>query len=421
MIILQIIFADECTEAEDRCWHMQHFACFECDQQLGGQRYVMKEDKPYCCLCFERCFSEFCDTCFKQIGVDQGQMTHGGQHWHANEQCFKCYACCKPLLGSAFLPKNGVTYCSIDCSRGISGNRNSVDSANDSITSNNSKEDIKVWVQMDSYQTEGSHKPSNTVCVRESPLPLNTTDTYKSNTDNSEGYGSLQTQQDFSVRNSLQKMVERQNSIGDSDTNREELCTSLTASSLQRAPLPMHKSVTFSQLTEVDKANQQLQVKDSKMNPIIRKPLVTRRASLPSNLASMTLLEKSPSGRKHLSKRLSRAQKAERAERLGIQRSTLAECLPEEACSSCCSSSDDSDGDDAYDAEVIRSKGLRVGQIGRGASPLTTYPFQPIGRRNSSTKSLPLLTRQNSFGLSGHQISRQNSKSKSKNGNCAVQ
>lgn len=34
----QIILADECTEAEGRAWHMKHFACFECDKQLGGQR-----------------------------------------------------------------------------------------------------------------------------------------------------------------------------------------------------------------------------------------------------------------------------------------------------------------------------------------------------------------------------------------------
>lgn len=38
IFIFQIILADECTEAEGRAWHMKHFACFECDKQLGGQR-----------------------------------------------------------------------------------------------------------------------------------------------------------------------------------------------------------------------------------------------------------------------------------------------------------------------------------------------------------------------------------------------
>ncbi|XP_064605084.1 prickle-like protein 1-B [Liolophura sinensis] len=113
----EIIFADECTEAEGRSWHMKHFCCFECDRQLGGQRYIMKEGRPYCCQCFEVMFSEFCDTCGDHVGVDQGQMTHDGQHWHATDQCFKCHTCQKSLLGQPFLPKHGVIYCSAACSR----------------------------------------------------------------------------------------------------------------------------------------------------------------------------------------------------------------------------------------------------------------------------------------------------------------
>lgn len=96
---------------------MKHFACFECDKQLGGQRYIMKEGRPYCCVCFERMFAEYCDTCGENIGVDQGQMTHEGQHWHATESCFKCHTCQKTLLGQPFLPKHGVIYCSASCSR----------------------------------------------------------------------------------------------------------------------------------------------------------------------------------------------------------------------------------------------------------------------------------------------------------------
>nr|KAG5701909.1 hypothetical protein BaRGS_014974 [Batillaria attramentaria] len=89
----EIIFADECTEAEGASWHMQHFCCMECDRQLGGQRYIMRDGRPYCCGCFEHLFAEFCDTCGEHIGVDQGQMTHEGQHWHATPACFKCHTC----------------------------------------------------------------------------------------------------------------------------------------------------------------------------------------------------------------------------------------------------------------------------------------------------------------------------------------
>lgn len=68
LLHLQIIFADECTEAEGRHWHMKHFCCFECETVLGGQRYIMKEGRPYCCHCFESLYAEYCDTCAQHIG-----------------------------------------------------------------------------------------------------------------------------------------------------------------------------------------------------------------------------------------------------------------------------------------------------------------------------------------------------------------
>ncbi|XP_033224014.1 protein prickle-like isoform X3 [Belonocnema kinseyi] len=114
----EIILADECTEAEGRAWHMRHFACLECDRQLGGQRYVMREGRPYCLHCFDASFAEYCDSCGEPIGVDQGQMSHEGQHWHATEVCFCCATCRTSLLGRPFLPRRGAIYCSIACSKG---------------------------------------------------------------------------------------------------------------------------------------------------------------------------------------------------------------------------------------------------------------------------------------------------------------
>lgn len=97
---------------------MKHFACFECEHQLGGQRYIMREDKPYCLGCFDTMFAEYCDYCGEVIGVDQGQMSHDGQHWHATDQCFSCCTCRCSLLGRPFLPRRGTIYCSIACSKG---------------------------------------------------------------------------------------------------------------------------------------------------------------------------------------------------------------------------------------------------------------------------------------------------------------
>ncbi|XP_059910882.1 protein prickle isoform X2 [Gadus macrocephalus] len=126
----EIILADECTEAEGRHWHMQHFCCFECEASLGGLRYIMRESRPYCCSCYEGLYAEYCDTCGDQIGIDQGQMTYEGQHWHAVESCFCCARCRLALLGRPFLPRGGLIFCSRACSLGEDpNNSDSCDSA----------------------------------------------------------------------------------------------------------------------------------------------------------------------------------------------------------------------------------------------------------------------------------------------------
>ncbi|XP_054631193.1 prickle-like protein 1 isoform X2 [Dunckerocampus dactyliophorus] len=114
----EIIFADECTEAEGRHWHMKHFSCFECDTILGGQRYIMKDGRPYCCGCFESLYAEYCEACGEHIGVDNAQMTYDGLHWHATESCFSCAQCKSSLMGCPFLPHQGHIYCSKACSLG---------------------------------------------------------------------------------------------------------------------------------------------------------------------------------------------------------------------------------------------------------------------------------------------------------------
>lgn len=47
---------------------MKHFSCFECETILGGQRYIMKDGRPYCCGCFESLYAEYCEACGEHIG-----------------------------------------------------------------------------------------------------------------------------------------------------------------------------------------------------------------------------------------------------------------------------------------------------------------------------------------------------------------
>ncbi|EHH60879.1 hypothetical protein EGM_18768 [Macaca fascicularis] len=114
----EIIFSPECTEAEGRHWHMDHFCCFECEASLGGQRYVMRQSRPHCCACYEARHAEYCDGCGEHIGLDQGQMAYEGQHWHASDRCFCCSRCGRALLGRPFLPRRGLIFCSRACSLG---------------------------------------------------------------------------------------------------------------------------------------------------------------------------------------------------------------------------------------------------------------------------------------------------------------
>ncbi|XP_060633566.1 prickle-like protein 1 [Anolis sagrei] len=141
----EIIFADECTEAEGRHWHMKHFCCLECETILGGQRYIMKDGRPFCCGCFESLYAEYCETCGEHIGVDHAQMTYDGQHWHATETCFSCAQCRVSLLGCPFLPKQGQIYCSKSCSLGEDVHASdSSDSAFQSARSRDSRRSVRM-------------------------------------------------------------------------------------------------------------------------------------------------------------------------------------------------------------------------------------------------------------------------------------
>uniref|UniRef100_A0A1A8MJT7 Prickle-like 1a n=1 Tax=Nothobranchius pienaari TaxID=704102 RepID=A0A1A8MJT7_9TELE len=141
----EIIFADECTEAEGRHWHMKHFSCFECETILGGQRYIMKEGRPYCCGCFESLYAEYCEACGEHIGVDHAQMTYDGLHWHATEGCFSCVQCKSSLIGCPFLPYQGGIYCSKACTLGEDVHASdSSDSAFQSARSRESRSSVRL-------------------------------------------------------------------------------------------------------------------------------------------------------------------------------------------------------------------------------------------------------------------------------------
>lgn len=51
-------------------WHSGHFSCWQCDEALTGQRYVLRDEHPYCIKCYESVFANVCEECNKIIGID---------------------------------------------------------------------------------------------------------------------------------------------------------------------------------------------------------------------------------------------------------------------------------------------------------------------------------------------------------------
>lgn len=71
---LQLIFSGEYTKAMNKDWHSGHFCCWQCDESLTGQRYVLRDEHPYCIKCYESVFANGCEECNKIIGIDSKVM-----------------------------------------------------------------------------------------------------------------------------------------------------------------------------------------------------------------------------------------------------------------------------------------------------------------------------------------------------------
>ncbi|KAF2896286.1 hypothetical protein ILUMI_09893 [Ignelater luminosus] len=111
----ELIFVKEYCLAENSTFHVKHFCCFECDEPLAGQNYVMEDSQPLCLPCFEKVKAEKCNACLTVIKPDEQGANLNGVHFHADDNCFACKICRKPLLGAKILFKNRNLYCSAPC------------------------------------------------------------------------------------------------------------------------------------------------------------------------------------------------------------------------------------------------------------------------------------------------------------------
>ncbi|MCP9260123.1 Protein prickle [Dirofilaria immitis] len=106
----ELIFAGEYTKAMNKDWHSDHFCCWQCDNTLTGQRYILRDEHPYCIKCYEDIFANTCDECAKPIGIDSKDLSYRDKHWH--EDCFLCNMCKISLVDKPFGSKNDRIFCS---------------------------------------------------------------------------------------------------------------------------------------------------------------------------------------------------------------------------------------------------------------------------------------------------------------------
>ncbi|XP_034941039.1 uncharacterized protein Lmpt isoform X2 [Chelonus insularis] len=104
-----LIFSGEYTKAMNKDWHSGHFCCWQCDESLTGQRYVLRDEHPYCIKCYESVFANGCEECNKIIGIDSKDLSYKDKHWH--EACFLCNKCRVSLVDKQFGSKVDKIYC----------------------------------------------------------------------------------------------------------------------------------------------------------------------------------------------------------------------------------------------------------------------------------------------------------------------
>ena len=92
----QLIYVGEYSRAMDAHWHPGHLCCFNCDESLAQQKFIIVEDKPSCIKCYERNFANRCQNCGNSIGPGMRDVDVRGKHWH--EDCFVCSECKKALV-----------------------------------------------------------------------------------------------------------------------------------------------------------------------------------------------------------------------------------------------------------------------------------------------------------------------------------
>uniref|UniRef100_A0AAQ4R8N0 LIM zinc-binding domain-containing protein n=1 Tax=Gasterosteus aculeatus aculeatus TaxID=481459 RepID=A0AAQ4R8N0_GASAC len=87
----------------------ERYDCTECTDSLYGQKYILRDDDPFCIKCFEHLFSSNCEACQKPINCTSKDLSYKDRHWHC--ECFLCVKCQRSLVDRPFATKDDVPMC----------------------------------------------------------------------------------------------------------------------------------------------------------------------------------------------------------------------------------------------------------------------------------------------------------------------
>jgi LIM domain len=68
--IVQMLQSTDFTQSMHRDWRNGDFGCGRCGKPLTGQRYIMREEQPYCKQCYDTEFANTCGSCGTAITTD---------------------------------------------------------------------------------------------------------------------------------------------------------------------------------------------------------------------------------------------------------------------------------------------------------------------------------------------------------------
>ncbi|XP_050408909.1 leupaxin isoform X1 [Patella vulgata] len=98
---------DKCVTALNSTWHPEHFFCAQCGQPLGDEGFHEKDGKAFCRDDYYSLFAPKCGGCGRPI-MDN-YISALNRHWHP--ECFVCWDCHAPFGGGSFFDHEGLPYC----------------------------------------------------------------------------------------------------------------------------------------------------------------------------------------------------------------------------------------------------------------------------------------------------------------------